>query len=99
MVSPSTLPSVIVDFPVNSLTVSPVIFAPSCLKVKVRSMPPLGPSAVAFQVPLISAASALKAKQANRMGSHFIMNVPFLSGQYTLGLPLDIPHISDPGMC
>src|SRR5450631_2643826 len=71
-VSPSTLPSVMVDLPVNVLTVSPVTLLPSCLKVKVLSIAPLGPSAVAFQLPLMSAASALKANRTNNAGSHLM---------------------------
>src|ERR1017187_9072578 len=84
-VSPSTLPSVMVDLPVNVLVVSPVTLLPSCLKVKVRSIAPFGPSAVAFQLPLMSAANALKAHSAISAGSHFIQRTPFNSRQYTLG--------------
>src|ERR1035437_595549 len=87
-VSPSTLPSVMVDLPVNELVVSPVTFVPSCLKVKVLSIAPLGPSAVAFQLPLMSAANALKANSATSAGSHFILQTPFVSRQYTLGRAL-----------
>src|SRR5450631_606373 len=83
--SPSTLPSVMVDLPVNELVVSPVSLLPSCLKVKVRSIGPFGPSAVAFQLPLMSAANALKAHSAISAGSHFIQGTPFDSRQYTLG--------------
>src|ERR1035437_2699649 len=83
-VSPSTLPSVMVDLPVNELVVSPVTLVPSCLKVKVLSIAPFGPSAVAFQLPLMSAANALKANSATSAGSHFIEQTPFNSRQYTL---------------
>src|ERR1039457_402996 len=82
---PSTLPSVMVDLPVNELVVSPVTLLPSCLKVKVLSIAPFGPSAVAFQLPLMSAANALKANSAISAGSHFIQRTPFNSRQYTLG--------------
>jgi hypothetical protein len=44
----------------------------------------LGPSAVAFQLPLMSAAHALKANSASNAGSHFIQKTPFRSRQYTL---------------
>src|ERR1019366_3538778 len=74
---PSTLPSVMVDLPVNELVVSPVSLLPSCLKVKVLSIAPFGPSAVAFQLPLMSAARALKANSAISAGSHFMLAVPF----------------------
>src|ERR1039457_6620951 len=84
-VSPSTLPSVMVDLPVNELVVSPVTLLPSCLKVNVRSIAPGGPAAGAFQLPLMSAAHALKANSANNAGSHFILQAPFNSRQYTLG--------------
>src|ERR1017187_10222286 len=86
--SPSTLPSVMVDLPVNELVVSPVTLLPSCLKVKVLSIAPFGPSAVAFQLPLMSAANALKANSATSAGSHFILQTPFNSRQYTLGQAL-----------
>src|ERR1035437_3051095 len=86
--SPSTLPSVMVDLPVNELVVSPVTLAPSCLKVNVLSIAPFGPSAVAFQLPLMSAANALKANSATSAGSHFIEQTPFDSRQYTLGRSL-----------
>src|SRR5262245_16881143 len=61
-----------VDLPVNELTVSPVSFVPSCLNVKVRSMGPWGPSAVAFQLPVISAARAARAEIANTAKSRFM---------------------------
>ena len=83
-VSPSTLPSVMVDLPVNELVVSPVTLLPSCLKAKVLYIAPFGPSAVAFQLPLMSAAHALKANSASNAGSHFIQKTPFRSRQYTL---------------
>src|ERR1017187_737693 len=94
--SPSTLPSVMVDLPVNVLVVSPVTLLPSCLKVKVRSIAPFGPSAVAFQLPLMSAAHALRANSATSAGSHFIQQTPFNSRQYTLGQPLVIINKSHP---
>src|ERR1035438_5520249 len=94
-VSPSTLPSVMVDLPVNELVVSPVTLLPSCLKVNVRSIAPFGPSAVAFQLPLMSAAHALKANSANNAGSHFILQAPFNSRQYTLGQALAFSRFSD----
>src|ERR1019366_1286851 len=94
-VSPSTLPSVMVDLPVNELVVSPVTLLPSCLKVKVLSIAPFGPSAVAFQLPLMSAANALKANSANSAGSHLIEQTPFNSRQYTLGQALVFAHFSD----
>src|ERR1035438_4794782 len=93
-VSPSTLPSVMVDLPVNELVVSPVTLLPSCLKVNVRSIAPFGPSAVAFQLPLMSAAHALKANSANNAGSHFILQAPFNSRQYTLGQALALSQQS-----
>src|ERR1035438_8270319 len=83
--SPSTLPSVMVDLPVNVLAVSPVTLVPSCLKVNVLSIAPFGPSAVAFQLPLMSAANAVKANSAISAGSHFILQAPFNSRQYTPG--------------
>src|ERR1017187_6727419 len=98
-VSPSTLPSVMVDLPVNELVVSPVTLSPSCLKVNVLSIAPLGPSAVAFQLPLMSAANALKVKRANNTDSHFIELTPFRSRQYTLGHTPVITHISNPNIC
>jgi hypothetical protein len=58
------------------------------LKVKVLSIAPFGPSAVAFQLPLMSAAKALRANSATNAGSHFILQAPFNSRQYTLGQAL-----------
>src|SRR5664279_4747034 len=89
--SPSTLPSAMVDLPVNELVVSPVTLLPSCLKVKVLSIAPFGPSAVAFQLPLMSAAHALRAHSATSAGSHFILTTPFNSRQYT--------SVTGPGLC
>jgi hypothetical protein len=61
------------------------------LKVKVRSIAPFGPSAVAFQLPLMSAAQALRAHSATSAGSHFIQTTPFNSRQYT--------SATGPGLC
>src|ERR1051325_915235 len=58
--------------PSMELVVFPVTLLPSTLKMKVRSMAPLGPSAVAFHVPLISAAAAVIAKRQINANSHFI---------------------------
>src|SRR3954465_3217876 len=73
IVSPSTLPSLIVDLPVYSLLVSPVSLAPSCLNVNDRSMGPFGPSAVPFQFPEISAADATNANTAMRVSICFML--------------------------
>src|ERR1035441_5155428 len=83
MVSPSTLPSLMVDLPNISLLVSPVSLAPSTLKVKVRWMDWPWFSAVPFQLPLMSAAEATAAKHAARMMSHF-MEVLLLTRGYDL---------------
>jgi hypothetical protein len=67
--------------------------------VKVLSIAPFGPSAVAFQLPLMSAANALKANSANSAGSHFILHTPFNSRQYTLGQALVIINKSRTENC
>src|ERR1700685_4077903 len=72
MESPSILPSVMVDLPIIELVVSPVTLLPSTLKTKVRSMDPLGPSAVAFHVPLMSAAMAVAAITASNAIRRFM---------------------------
>src|SRR5437773_8480704 len=86
--SPSTLPSLMVDLPNNWLVVSPVSLLPSTLKTKVRSKGPLGPSAVAFQLPLTSAAMALTAKVTIKNGSHFIYTLLFRVVLLIVQLPL-----------
>src|SRR6266404_9007271 len=80
--SPSTLPSVMVDLPIIWLVVSPVSFVPSTLKVKVRSMGPLPASAVPFQLPAMSAAEAVMANRAIRTSRYFILG--FSLGVYGL---------------
>src|SRR5437763_12958992 len=72
MLLPSILPSVMVDFPIISRSVSPESLAPSTLKLKVRSIGPFGPSAVPFHLPLISAADATIANRAIRTRSAFM---------------------------
>src|ERR1035437_8555881 len=82
-----------VDLPVNELVVSPVTLAPSYLNVKVLSIAPFGRSAVAFQLPLMSAANALKANSANSTGSHFIFADSFQqSSVYTGAGAHSHPH-------
>src|SRR5262249_16385455 len=59
---------------------SPVTLLPSTLNVKVRSIWPCGPSAVAFQLPEISAAKAVSAHTASKVKRGFIAETPF--GKY-----------------
>src|SRR5579863_9406310 len=74
ILSPSTLPSSMVDLPNILLEVSPVSLPPSCLNTKVRSTVPIGVSALPFHVPVISAASAVSANvNASTATSHFIL--------------------------
>ena len=47
------------------------------LKVKVRSIGPFGPSAVAFQLPLMSAANALKVHSANSRFEYSPLGPPY----------------------
>src|SRR5260370_25706780 len=75
--SPSILPSMMVDFPIIWLDVSPVSLLPSTLKTKVRSIGPLGVSAVPFHVPLTSAAEAQTANTIINTSSHLIRSLPF----------------------
>src|SRR5208337_674520 len=70
--SPSIFPSLITDLPSISLVVSPVSLLPSTLKTKVRSSDPLGPSAVPFHVPAISAALAATAQTIKARNRRFM---------------------------
>src|SRR5882724_4637003 len=63
------------DSPIMLLTVLPVTLLPSCLKVKVRSIGPFPKSAVAFQLPVMSAAKAARAENANTASSRFMAKV------------------------
>src|SRR5208283_4110491 len=74
--SPSTFPSAMVDLPNIVLVVSPLSLFPSTLNTKVRSIVPLGPSAVAFHVPAISPATAATANATIRIRTRFM--APFL---------------------
>src|ERR1041385_2182052 len=76
MLSPSTLPSIMVDFPIIALVVSPVSLLPSTLKTKVRSNVPFAPDAVPFQVPVMSAANAHSAITAINNHSLPISDAP-----------------------
>src|SRR5579863_9677278 len=81
MLSPSILPSSMVDLPNISLLVSPVSLFPSTLKLNVRSMVPLGVCAVPFQAPLMSVANAVTVNANITSGSRsrFIFMILSLS--------------------